>query len=177
MQFIKRGDIYLADFEESDNAKFGGIRPVIIIQNDIINKFSPTVIVAPLTSCTYDRKLPTHVLVSKGHGLPVDSLIILEQIKTIHKTNIKKKIGQTSSNLMLEVEKALSLATSNSKIDNVDSSDYKNVYSPEYDLMEIKEMIKSSNYIGNRIKDWTYSGIIGALIGMLINSLISKVRL
>ena len=78
---------------------------------------------------------------------------------------------------MLEVEKALSLANSNSKIDNIDSSDYKNVYSPEYDLMEIKEMIKSSNYIGNRIKDWTYSGIIGALIGMLINSLISKVRM
>lgn len=174
MQFIKRGDIHLVDFGESAKGKLGGIRPVLIIQNDIANKFSPTIIVAPLTSSNkHNNKLPTHVAISRESGLPVDSLVLLDQVRTIHKSEIKEKLGQASASLMLEVENALGFATSNSKNSNINPSEYKQAYSPEYDLKEIKDMLKGSNYIGNRIKDWIYSGIIGAVIGMLINLLIS----
>lgn len=174
MNLTKRGDIYLADFGESDNGKIGGLRPVLVIQNNTINKFSPTVIVAPLTSDMQNKKMPTHVFISKDDGLSRDSLILVEQIKIIHKSEIKKKLVQANSNIMLKVENALNLATSNSKIMNDNQSEYKQAYLSEYDLREIKEILKSSNYIGNRIKDWIYSGIISGIIGMIISALIFK---
>lgn len=177
MQFIKRGNIHLADLGALTNKTLAGIRPVLIIQNDIANKFSPTIIVAPLTSNKNNTKLPSHVSIPKESGLPVDSLILLEQLRTIHKSDIKEKLGQASASIMLEVEDALNLVTSNSKNSNINPAEYKQAYSPEYDLMKIKDMLKGSNYIGNRIKDWVYSGIIGAVIGIVINILVSSLFL
>lgn len=148
------------------------MRPILVIQNDVINKFSPTIMIVPLTSNTHKKRLPIHVAISKDSGLPVDSLILLDQIKTIHKTKIIEKLGQVSPEIMMEVENAISLATSQSKIDSEDFLFYKEFYPFEYDLREIKEILKSSNYIGNKIRDWIFSGLIGAIIGIIISKII-----
>lgn len=166
---VKRGEIYLVDFGDEDENIIRGIRPALVIQNDMINKFAPTVIVAPLTSNTTNIKLDTHVIVNKELGLPSDSLILLEQVKAISKNKLKEKILQVSDKLMIQVESALKAATSNEIIHNMSSSVYKEVYSPEYDLKEIKEMIENSNRISSRFKEWIYAGVIGAIIGFIIN--------
>ena len=105
---IKRGDMYYADLSPVIGSEQGGIRPVLIIQNDVGNKFSPTVIAAAITSQTSKSRLPTHINIdSKEYGLMKDSVILAEQIRTIDKSRLKEKIGQVDENVMGEVNNAL----------------------------------------------------------------------
>ena len=91
---VKRGDIFYADLSPVIGSEQGGIRPVIIIQNDIGNKYSPTVIVSAITSQINKAKLPTHVEISSvEYGLNRDSVVLLEQIRTLDKKRLKEKIG------------------------------------------------------------------------------------
>ena len=92
---VKRGDIYYADLSPVVGSEQGGIRPVLVIQNDIGNKYSPTVIAAAITSQINKAKMPTHIeLAAKDYGLNKDSVILLEQIRTIDKRRLREKIGQ-----------------------------------------------------------------------------------
>jgi mRNA interferase MazF len=102
-QVVKRGDIYYADLSPVIGSEQGGIRPVLIIQNDIGNKYSPTIIIAAITSQINKAKLPTHVEISsEEYGLNKDSVILLEQVRTIDKRRLKDKIGHISDLLMNE---------------------------------------------------------------------------
>ena len=108
---IKRGDMYYADLSPVVGSEQGGIRPVLIIQNDVGNKYSPTVIIAAITSRINKTKLPTHMeLDAKNFGLPKDSVILLEQIRTIDKTRLKEKIGHLDETLMDNVDRGLSVS-------------------------------------------------------------------
>ena len=89
---ILRGDIYYADLSPSQGSEQGGCRPVVILQNDVGNKYSPTTIVAPITSRLGKKQLPTHITFN-GCGLPKDSVILMEQIRTIDKGRLKQKMG------------------------------------------------------------------------------------
>ena len=91
---VKRGDIYYADLSPVVGSEQGGVRPVLIVQNNVGNKFSPTVIAAAITSQTSKSRLPTHIeLDSKEFGLKADSVVLAEQIRTIDKSRLKEKIG------------------------------------------------------------------------------------
>ena len=91
---VKRGDMFYADLSPVIGSEQGGIRPVVIIQNDVGNKHSPTVIAAAITSQTGKNKLPTHIEIdSKNNGLKADSVVLTEQIRTIDKSRLKEKIG------------------------------------------------------------------------------------
>ena len=91
---VKRGDIFYADLSPVVGSEQGGIRPVLIVQNDIGNKYSPTVIVAAITSKINKAKMPTHIEIEgEKHGLAKDSVILDEQIRTIDKRRLKEKIG------------------------------------------------------------------------------------
>ena len=108
---VKRGDIYYADLSPVVGSEQGGIRPVLVIQNDIGNKYSPTVIAAAITSQINKAKLPTHIeLAAKDYGLNKDSVILLEQIRTIDKTRLREKIGRIDDGLMASVNNALSIS-------------------------------------------------------------------
>jgi mRNA interferase MazF len=105
---VKRGDIFYADLSPVVGSEQGGIRPVIIIQNDIGNKYSPTVIVAAITSQINKAKLPTHVEISsEEYGLNKDSVVLLEQIRTLDKKRLKEKIGHMTDNDMDKVQASL----------------------------------------------------------------------
>ena len=91
---IKRGDMFYADLSPVVGSEQGGVRPVLIIQNDVGNRHSPTVIAAAITSQTGKNKLPTHIEIgSQNNGLKSDSVILTEQIRTIDKSRLKEKIG------------------------------------------------------------------------------------
>ncbi|HOE56330.1 MAG TPA: type II toxin-antitoxin system PemK/MazF family toxin [Bacillota bacterium] len=108
---VKRGDIFYGDLSPVRGSEQGGIRPVLIIQNDIGNKYSPTVIVAAITSQINKAKLPTHVeLAAEGYGITKDSVILTEQIRTIDKKRLKEKIGHISDELMAKVDTALQIS-------------------------------------------------------------------
>lgn len=112
---MKRGEIYKADLDPVLGSEQGGVRPVLIIQNDIGNLHSPTVIVAAITSRIKKPKLPTHVpITAEESGLERESLILLEQVRTLEKQRLQKRLGQVSPEVMARVEKALciSLGTS-----------------------------------------------------------------
>lgn len=99
---IKRGDMFYADLSPVVGSEQGGIRPVIIIQNDVGNMHSPTVIAAAITSQTGKSKLPTHIEInSKENGLKSDSVILTEQIRTIDKSRLKEKIGHVEDKRIL----------------------------------------------------------------------------
>jgi mRNA interferase MazF len=105
---VKRGDIYYADLSPVVGSEQGGIRPVLIIQNDIGNKYSPTVIAAAITSQINKAKLPTHIEISSDeYGLNKDSVILLEQVRTIDKRRLKEKIGHISDEMMARVNEGL----------------------------------------------------------------------
>ena len=107
-ELIKRGDLYFADLSPVVGSEQGGLRPVLIIQNDIGNKYSPTVIAAAITSQLNKAKLPTHIEIRAGdYGLPKDSVILLEQIRTIDKRRIKEKIGVLAAETMKRADRAL----------------------------------------------------------------------
>lgn len=104
---VKRGDIYYADLSPVVGSEQGGIRPVLVIQNDIGNKYSPTVIAAAITSQINKAKMPTHIeLAAKDYGLNKDSVILLEQIRTIDKRRLREKIGRIDDGLMASVNNA-----------------------------------------------------------------------
>ena len=108
---IKRGDIYYADLSPVVGSEQGGLRPVLVIQNDVGNKYSPTVIVSAITSKMSKAKLPTHIDVFANQvGLSKDSVILLEQIRTIDKVRLKEKMGHLDDSIMLEVNSALSIS-------------------------------------------------------------------
>ena len=99
---IKRGDMFYADLSPVVGSEQGGIRPVIIIQNDIGNRHSPTVIAAAITSQTGKSKLPTHIEIeSKDSGLKADSIVLTEQIRTIDKSRLKEKIGHINDDVVM----------------------------------------------------------------------------
>lgn len=110
---VKRGDIFYADLSPVIGSEQGGIRPVIILQNDVGNKYSPTVIVAAITSQINKAKLPTHVEISsEEYGLNKDSVVLLEQLRTLDKKRLKEKIGHMTENDMNKVDDALSISLS-----------------------------------------------------------------
>lgn len=99
---IKRGDMFYADLSPVIGSEQGGIRPVIIIQNDIGNKHSPTVIAAAITSQTGKSKLPTHIEIgTQNSGLKTDSIVLAEQIRTIDKSRLKEKIGHINDDIVM----------------------------------------------------------------------------
>ncbi len=105
---IKRGEIYYADLSPVVGSEQGGIRPVLVIQNNIGNKHSPTIIAAAITSQLDKAKLPTHILLPKEIGnLPKDSVILLEQIRTLDKRRLKEIIGTMPEKLMQQVNQAI----------------------------------------------------------------------
>jgi mRNA interferase MazF len=110
---VKRGDIFYADLSPVIGSEQGGIRPVIIMQNDIGNRYSPTVIVAAITSQINKAKLPTHVEISsEEYGLNRDSVVLLEQIRTLDKRRLKEKIGHMTESDMEKVNSALLISLS-----------------------------------------------------------------
>lgn len=108
---IKRGDIFYADLSPVVGSEQGGIRPVLIVQNDIGNKYSPTVIAAAITSQINKAKLPTHIEIGGDeYGLTKDSVILLEQVRTIDKKRLREKIGHLNENLMTQVNDAIGVS-------------------------------------------------------------------
>ena len=108
---VKRGDIYYADLSPVVGSEQGGLRPVLIVQNDVGNKYSPTVIAAAITSQISKAKLPTHIDVfADSFGLAKDSVILLEQIRTIDKKRLKEKMGHLDDALMSRVDDAISVS-------------------------------------------------------------------
>ena len=108
---MKRGDIYYADLSPVVGSEQGGVRSVLIVQNDVGNRYSPTVIAAAITSQTEKSKLPTHIeLDSKNCGLSKDSVVLLEQIRTIDKRRLREKMGTLDASSMSQVNKALSIS-------------------------------------------------------------------
>ena len=108
---IKRGEIYYADLSPVVGSEQGGIRPVLIIQNDIGNKYSPTVIAAAITSQRDKTKLPTHITVdADGCGLAKDSIVLLEQVRTLDKKRLREKMGILDEQDMNRVDRALSVS-------------------------------------------------------------------
>ena len=108
---VKRGDIFYADLSPVVGSEQGGIRPVLVVQNDVGNKYSPTVIVAAITSKINKAKMPTHIEIEgEKHGLTKDSVILAEQIRTIDKRRLKEKIGHLDFSLADTVDYALKIS-------------------------------------------------------------------
>ena len=108
---IRRGDIYYADLSPVIGSEQGGLRPVLIVQNDIGNRYSPTVIAAAITSKMGKTKLPTHIdVIGTGAGLAKDSVILLEQIRTIDKRRLKEKMGHLDETTMRHVNDAIEVS-------------------------------------------------------------------
>lgn len=111
MMTVKRGEIYYADLSPVVGSEQGGIRPVLIVQNDVGNRYSPTVIAAAITSRRDKAKLPTHISLSAaGCGLTKDSVILLEQIRTIDKQRLKECVGEVPVSVLREVDAALEIS-------------------------------------------------------------------
>ncbi|BBI31867.1 type II toxin-antitoxin system PemK/MazF family toxin [Cohnella abietis] len=108
---VKRGDVFYADLSPVVGSEQGGVRPVLVIQNDIGNRFSPTVIIAAITAQIQKAKLPTHVEIeAKNHGMERDSVILLEQIRTIDKQRLTDKITHLDDETMRKVDEALQIS-------------------------------------------------------------------
>lgn len=108
---IKRGDIFYADLSPVVGSEQGGVRPVLVIQNDIGNKYSPTVIVAAITSQINKAKMPTHIEINgDDYGLTKDSVILLEQIRTIDKKRLREKTGHADEELLANISNALKIS-------------------------------------------------------------------
>lgn len=108
---IRRGDIFYADLSPVVGSEQGGLRPVLIIQNDVGNRYSPTVIAAAITSRMGKTRLPTHIDVSAERaGLSRDSVVLLEQIRTLDKRRLRERIGRLDDSLMREVNAALAVS-------------------------------------------------------------------
>ena len=132
MNNIRRGDIFYADLSPVIGSEQGGLRPVLIVQNDVGNKYSPTVIAAAITSRMTKSKLPTHIDVfGEKVGLAKDSVILLEQIRTIDKKRLKEKMGHLDDDVMNEVNEAIVVSfglTTRTYTDNIEVTE--NIQSP-----------------------------------------------
>ena len=116
---IKRGDIFYADLNPVVGSEQGGIRPVLVISNNTGNRYSPTIIIAPITSRTHTKaKLPTHTEVKDCDKLDKDSIILLEQIRTIDKQRLKQYMGMMPDSIMARVDKALAISVALEKNEN-----------------------------------------------------------
>ena len=105
---VKRGELYYADLSPVIGSEQGGVRHVLVVQNDVGNKYSPTVIAAAVTSKIDKAKLPTHIeLSAREYVLSKDSVVLLEQIRTLDKTRLKERIGQVSADKMRKINEAL----------------------------------------------------------------------
>ena len=108
---VKRGDIFYADLSPVIGSEQGGIRPVLIIQNNVGNRHSPTVIAAAITSQINKARLPTHIeLAAQPYGLSKDSVVLLEQVRTIDKKRLKERMGQLDDGVMHQVDEALAVS-------------------------------------------------------------------
>ena len=108
---VKRGDIFYADLSPVVGSEQGGVRPVLIVQNDTGNRHSPTVIAAAITSQTGKARLPTHIsLAAMSCGLPKDSVVLLEQIRTLDKKRLREKMGHVEENVMEKVDLAIAVS-------------------------------------------------------------------
>ena len=108
---VKRGDIFYADLSPVVGSEQGGVRPVLIVQNDTGNRHSPTVIAAAITSQTGKAKLPTHIeLSARSYGLPKDSVVLLEQIRTLDKKRLREKMGKRDDTLRHQVDSAIAVS-------------------------------------------------------------------
>ncbi|KYO66835.1 type II toxin-antitoxin system PemK/MazF family toxin [Thermovenabulum gondwanense] len=108
---VRRGDVFYADLNPVVGSEQGGVRPVLVVQNDVGNKYSPTVIVAAITSQIDKAKLPTHVELKKeDYGLEKDSVVLLEQLRTIDKRRLKEKITFLDNEIMAKVDEALKIS-------------------------------------------------------------------
>lgn len=127
-----RGDIYYADLSPVVGCEQGGVRPVLIIQNNVGNRYSPTVIVAAITSRMDKHPLPTHVAISTKYGLQKNSMILLEQVRTIDKSRLKEYIGHLDSRDMRAVNISLKISLD---------------VEPEFDRIFLEEREKQSMVI------------------------------
>ena len=108
---VRRGEIYYADLSPVVGSEQGGVRPVLIVQNDVGNKYSPTVITAAITSQKEKSKLPTHIEINAQNcGLAKNSVVLLEQIRTIDKKRLKERMGMLDEDAMYQVNSALSIS-------------------------------------------------------------------
>lgn len=108
---VKRGEIFYADLSPVVGSEQGGVRPVLIVQNDTGNRHSPTVIAAAITSQTAKAKLPTHIeLTAMNYGLPKDSVVLLEQIRTLDKRRLRERMGCLDDGLMRRVDSAIAVS-------------------------------------------------------------------
>ena len=108
---VKRGEIYYADLSPVVGSEQGGVRPVLIVQNDTGNRHSPTVIAAAITSQMGKAKLPTHIeLAAQSYGLPKESVILLEQIRTLDKRRLRERMGQVDGPVMAKVDEAIAVS-------------------------------------------------------------------
>ena len=111
MGIVKRGEIYYADLSPVVGSEQGGMRPVLIVQNDTGNRHSPTVIAAAITSQVGKARLPTHIEIgAQSHGLTRDSVILLEQIRTIDKSRLRDKMGRLDAPTMQKVDNAIAVS-------------------------------------------------------------------
>ena len=124
---IKRGELYYADLSPVVGSEQGGIRPVLIVQNDVGNKYSPTIIAAAITSKINKAKLPTHIeLAALDYGLQRDSVVLLEQIRTIDKRRLKEKVSYIGGKKMKDIERALLISLGFfDKVTNMEDVSYK----------------------------------------------------
>ena len=108
---VKRGDIFYADLSPVVGSEQGGVRPVLIVQNDTGNKHSPTVIAAAITSQTGKARLPTHITLAAGSaGLPKDSIVLLEQVRTLDKRRLREHMGRADDRVMRQVDNAIAVS-------------------------------------------------------------------
>ena len=108
---VKRGDIYYADLSPVVGSEQGGVRPVLIVQNATGNKHSPTVIAAAITSQTGKAHLPTHIdLAANSAGLPRDSIVLLEQVRTLDKKRLREHMGRVNDQVMRQVDSAIAVS-------------------------------------------------------------------
>ena len=108
---IKRGDIYYADLSPLVGSEQGGMRPVLIVQNNVGNRFSPTVIAAAITSQLNKAKLPTHIEIeARTYGLSKDSVVLLEQVRTLDKRRLREKMGRLDESVMERVDDAIAVS-------------------------------------------------------------------
>ena len=108
---VNRGDIYYADLRPVVGSEQGGVRPVLVVQNDVGNKYSPTVIIAAITSQLSKAKLPTHIELNKDkYNLAKDSVVLLEQIRTLDKRRLREKIGSIDNLTMQKVDVAIMIS-------------------------------------------------------------------
>ncbi len=108
---VKKGDLYFADLSPVIGSEQGGVRPVLVVQNNVGNKYSPTIIVAAVTSRKNKAQLPTHVSIdAAGNGLSKNSVVLLEQLRTIDKSRLRERIGTLNQELMPDVNEALGVS-------------------------------------------------------------------